>query len=102
MEQCKDLLDKHCTTEYFITRETVQNRQCGKVDEQICSKAPQGQCMDFSTGKCSTSYEKVGDRQPAATVSTPWPAERPISSLCGKNDLCSRFKSGNPFTKARN
>ena len=47
--ECKTEVDKvceagsrkECHTEYSITRKTVQNRQCGKVDEQICSRVPQ-------------------------------------------------------------
>ena len=62
-EQFMDLQDKHCNTDYSITSGTVQNRQCRKVDEQICSRTHHEQCKDVSTRKCSTSYGKGGVRQ---------------------------------------
>ena len=44
-------------TEYSTMTKTVQNKQWGKVDKQVCSRVPKMQCDDVSTRKFFTSYE---------------------------------------------
>ena len=54
MEHCSDLVDSL----EQLNRETIQHKQCWKVDKRLCHRVPLEQCMDVSTRRCSTSYEK--------------------------------------------
>ena len=47
---------------------TVQNKQCGKVNEQIFYRGAQEQCKDVFTRKCFTLYEK----ECSTTYKKPW------------------------------
>jgi hypothetical protein len=80
-KQCEDQLYK-CSNnewrEHSVSWETVQNRKCRKVAEQLGSRIPQEQCKDSSTGKYSTTHEKIGDSFSSTIVTTLWPAERPV------------------------